>query len=54
MYVLVMMMTLDCGLTCCLLGAFSKALCVHLHLTLGGRHFNLSFPDEETEMTKVK
>lgn len=40
--------------TCCLLGAFSKALCVHLHPTLCGRHFNLSFLDEATEMTKVK
>ena len=40
--------------TCCLLGAFSKALCVYLHPTLCGRHFNLSFPDEATEMTNVK
>lgn len=54
MYVLVMMMTLECGLTCCLLRAFLRALSVNLHLTLCGRRFNLSFPDEETEMTKVK
>lgn len=58
MYVLVMVVALECGLTCistrCLQGAFSKALCAHLHPTRSGGHFNLHFPGEETEMTKVK